>query len=437
MNRTVAFLDRAMSRVIAFAEHHTRNAAYILAAFLLLTACALPWIKTPMGKAPRGVQFSLWQDLPAEPLFQLGSFGVAGLAVFAIALAAGFLDRRAVLVGGLALLALTLTAPLQIAFSNPDISRRLDSEFTQKQNVNAFTASYLPVNRGRDPRSWASLDYGTVGSRLVSAWYFLTSGWYVFAVAACLVFLESASRFPAVRARLLLVCPLILLVYAALFLARPTVAYARLNQAYLAQSRGDLNGAVALYRSAMRLDRWFALGPELYSQIGEIHVNLGVLNTPEYHLYKAQVFENRSLQSIVIDEYRQAAGGGGDLAIVGRREAARASASLGLRLFGQRAFSGALARWRQSLAEDPFQLQTLFFATRAHFEAAQYVESVSAGEAFCRRTSNVIAMADAYSNMGDSYTKLDDHARARTCYALSFKLDYTLNARGLGALAGN
>ncbi|MBV9126706.1 MAG: hypothetical protein JO117_01330, partial [Verrucomicrobia bacterium] len=223
----------------------------------------------------------------------------------------------------------------------------------------------------------------------------------------------------------------------AVFLAKPYYASIQLNRAYLVQARGDAARATELYLATMRADRWYALGPELYEQIGEMDETRGVLDSPEYHLFKGQVFENGGVQPNAMSEYRLAARNGGDLAVVAHREAARVAAYYGLTLYNQQAYSAALAQWQQAYEEDPFQLQALFYAARAHFDVGQYRETIAVGEQFCRRASNTYAMADVYSDMGDAYSKLDDHAKARVCYQMSFKLDYIINLHGLGALAGN
>jgi len=437
MNRAAAFADRWLTRLIAFFERQTKNAAFGVAAFWLLVSLPLAWVNAPLGKNPRGFQFALFQDIPMLPHFQFGSYGVAGIVVFALAMAALRMDRRAAVCGGIALLALTLAAPLQIAFSNPDILRRLASEFAQQQKVSAFTTNLLPVNQGQAPEIWTILEFDTMWSRFVSAWYFLTIGWYVFTVAALIVFFKGLLLLDGRRWRAVFACILALLIFSAVLVARPFYAHTQLDRAYLAEARGDADEAIALYRATMRLDRWYALGPELYGQIGELHEARGVLDSPEYRIYKGQFFENQGMQPIAIDEFRLAARGGGSLESVGRREAARVAGNFGLTLYRQQAYGAALARWQQAFEEDPFQLQALFYLSRVNFEVAQYREAIAAGEQFCKRASNTYRLADIYSGMGDSYTKLGDHPNARVCYEKSFKLDYIVNARGLGALAGN
>ena len=335
------------------------------------------------------------------------------------------------------LLALALAAPLQIAFSNPDILRRLASEFDQRQKVHAFTQAFLPVNQGEEPDLWTTLEFDTIWDRLVTAWYFLTLGWYVFSVAALIVFGRGLSLLPARRLPALLACTLALMILFAGFAAKPFYANLQLNRAYLAQARDEAGKAAELYRATIRLDRWYAMGPELYEQIGEIDESLGRLDSPEYHLYKGQVFENQGMQPDAISEYRLAARGGGDLATVAHREAARLSAYFGLTLYGQQAFGAALSQWQSAYEEDPFQLQTLFYSTRAQFNIGQYRQAITAGERFCRLASNTYALADAYSNMGDSYRRLDDHPAARSCYEKACQLHCIINEHGLGALAGN
>ena len=402
-----------------------------------MLALVLPWVNVPLGKDSRGAQFGLLQDIPVLPHPQLGSYGVIGLAVFACGVIALWFDRRAGLVAGVVLLALALAAPLQIAFSNPDILRRLASEFDQRQKVHAFTLAFLPVNLGQEPDRWTALDLDTIWQRLLTGWYFLTSGWYIFCVAGLIVFFRGVSLLPSRRVAAVAASILALGLMTALFVAKPFYANLQLNHAYLAQALGDPERAAELYRATIRLDRWYALGPEIYEQIGEMHDALGRRDSPEYHLYKGQLLENQGVQPDAVSEYRLAARAGGDVGVAAHREAARVAAYFGLTLYGQQAVGAALAQWRQAFEEDPFQIQVLFYAARANFDVGQYRQAISAGEQFCQRASNTYALADVYSDMGDSYTKLDDHARARVCYAMSFKLDYIINPRGLGAITGN
>ncbi len=438
MNRLVAVADRSLTWLIALAERQAKNAAFAIAAFWLLVAAVLPWVDFPLGKDPRGLQLALLRDVPVLPHLQLSSFGAIGFAVFALTMIATWIDRRAVVGGGAVLLALALAVPLQIAFSNPDILRRLASEFDQRQKVLLFTQAFLPVNQGREPGLWPSLAFDTLWERGVTAWYYLTHGWYAFVLAALIVFFQGVSLLPTRDLPRVFAGTLLGLVgLSTLFLAKPYYASTLLDRAYLAQARGDAVRATELYRAVMRMDRWYALGPELYEQIGAIDEARGVSDSPEYHLYKGQVLENQGMQPDSVSEYHLAARAGGDLGMIAHREAARLMTYFGLTLYGQQAFGAALAQWQGAYQEDSFQLQALFYAARANFDIGLYREAIAAGERFCQRASNTYAMADVYSDMGDCYTKLDDHASARGCYQNSFKLDYIINPRGLGALTGN
>jgi tetratricopeptide (TPR) repeat protein len=426
------------SKTHTLASHRTHNVGLLFGALGVLGSLALKWVDAPLGKDPRALSFPFMQPLPTMALHpQLISYGAIAIILLGVGLIVYFLQARWLRWIAIGLLALGLLAPLQLAFTNPNSLRRLTSEFHQYARIRSFTAAYLPVNKGREPELWPSLPTETIWDRFSAGWYFLALGWFVFLYGSVLIFVFSVLRMPSGKGRACLELASVLIALSSYFLFRPAFGQLELRRAYLSQARGENEKAVQHSYKAIAWDRWYTLGPEVFDRIGQLHDRMGHGGTPEDHLYQAHLLEQRDQEQLAVFEYQRAAQEKGPIARVAHQEAARTLIDNGLQLYRQRAVGSAVAQWEQALQEDPLQVQAYFYLTRAYFELAQYRHSVETGQQFIRRVSNVFVVANVYSNLGDSYTQLREFTEAREAYALSYKLDATMNNRALRALVGD
>ncbi len=164
-----------------------KTLCFILGIVLVVASLFAPWLDSPVGRDVNGLRLSALGDATAAS--GVGAYGVVTgiLVVLAIVVRRQPADRLLCWLG-LALLMVALCVPLGIAFGNPERLRTLTLENEQYRKIVEFSTAYLPLNRGTEPTFWPKLDLSTVWNRFVSAWYFVSVGWYGLAVGAAAVF---------------------------------------------------------------------------------------------------------------------------------------------------------------------------------------------------------------------------------------------------------
>ena len=97
----------------------------------------------------------------------------------------------------------------------------------------------------------------------------------------------------------------------------------------------------------------------------------------------------------------------------------------------------AIAVWKKAIEVNPAQHQAHYYLAKAYFDMGLYEEAVQENQKFLKRSYNTIFNAGVYANLGDCYSKLQDHQKAREFYYRSLALDDEQNYRAWMGLVGS
>lgn len=406
---------------------------------LIAGSIILKWVQSPFSHNYNGLKLSLLNDPGVTPHLTLFSVGILGFLTLLGALI--FLRKNATLLGLAAAVLMTLwvLTPMQVAFREPSILRRLTYELDVVPILSVFTKDYLPQNYGPVELVPKRLVLYSAWGRFNAAWSFLRLGWYCFGAGALLVFCYAISRLPGQRlatSMMLLCLPLGAFL---IVLAPPAIGQHYYSSAMLARTRGRNQEAIADFRKAMRWDAWHAQDIDLYGTIGELQKQAGIdFQSPERHIDRALQLRNASEFEPAIFEFSQAAeGGGGALAATARREAISTRVTLGIALYHAGGIGGAVKNWEVALAEDPSQIYALPYLARSYYDLGRYRDGITTGQRLVTLIKgHDFAVANAYNIIADCYAKLGEDALARRYYTLSMVADPILNYWALTGLAG-
>ncbi len=432
-----------LDRVVGWAEIAAKIwAGYwllIIGSFLVFGSAILKWVQSPFSHNLRGLHLSFLHDPGLPPHFTLFSVGAMGIGLLVLGLV--LWRRNPSLLGLVAAVLIMLWAitPAQIAFREPSMLRRLTSELEVTPVVNVFSKDYLLQNAGSPELIPKRLVLYSAWGRFTAAWSFLRLGWYCFGLGAFLIALYALGRLPTARWRtagLFLCLPLGALV---ILLIPPALGQHYLSDGLLAKTEGRNQEAIDDFRKAMRWDAWHSHDIDLYATIGQLQKQAGIsFNSPERHVSRAVALRQANDYEAAIFEFSQAAEeGGGALAETARREAAATRVSYGLALYQAGGIGSAVTNWELALAEDPTEIYALPYLARGYYDLGRYEAGIEAG----KRLASLIkdhnfVVANAYSTIGDCYSKLGDDASARRYYNLSLAVDPILNYWALTGLVG-
>jgi tetratricopeptide (TPR) repeat protein len=398
----------------------------------------LRWTNASISRAYRAFSFPLSGDLNHAPHFLPFSYGcliVLLLAISGLALLAK--APRAFWLISASLLGVTLYAPIQIAYTQPERLRTLLLEHDQYRKVIAFTNQDMPVNRGVEPTFEAGVDLTTVWDRFEAAKYFLSQGWNLLLGGSLAIFvlahfrLDRRLRLPACLAALT-----VYVVVLVISVSGAVVGEIAVRRALVDDLEGRIAESLSRYRTALKHDRWYRLRPYVYRQIGELQAKSGVTDTAEYHLYEGTVQEQSHHMPLAIFENETAASLSPELREIGLEESARVAATYAASLHQEKAIGGAITYWQRAIRNDPRQFFALYSLGRAYHELAAYQKAVEICQELMLRCSNPLILANIHSNLADAFEKLGQFAEARVHYALSEKLDDDRNFRAYNSLTG-
>lgn len=403
----------------------------------LPAALLLGWVGFPLSPVLQGVGFHFIGHSHAGARAIPVSYGALAAAIILFAADARRRENFDQLYwAGLALTTLVAAAPLQVAFADPALLKRLADEADWAKAAMQFSLRSLPPNLGPEEETWGLLSLTTVTDRLSAGWYFMALGWYV-TLAAGLATTIAGWTGPNTCSRLKLAAVAVAGVFVTClaFMARPLLAQRTLIQAARAEGRGDAASAIRLYRDAMRMDGWLALSIDLHQRIGAIDASFGRTNTSEYLLYRAEWDAGQGQLTRAVTGYQRLAASGGELAPLAAGRAADLLREMGQHLYETGAFGAAVDVWQQCLAQDRSDWLSVYYLSRGYFAVGRYSE----GATLARRSlaiSDPMVRADLYSDLGDAQTKDGKLGDAHLAYWLSYELDYVLNRRGLAATTG-
>ena len=407
--------------------------------FLVFSSAILKWLNFPFSHHPRGLQLPLLRNIELLPHLSLLSYGVLGVCVLATGLALLWRSDTFLAVAAAILIAFWAAAPCQIAFQQPALIRRLNTETQDLPMIRGFTKSYLPVNYGPAAEYSKHFELDTVWDRFIAAYSFLGLGWYCFGIGSFLIATYSIGRLPGERGTTALALGGIPIGVLIIFLTPPVMGQHCFISACTAQARGNNEKAITHYRKAMWWDRWRRQDINIYATIGGLERLSGSgEDSPERHISRAQELKDAREYESAVFELSRAAAWGGAVAIASRCESARTRVDFGIALYNGGGIGAAVTQWEQALVEDPVQQQGLsFLIARGNYDLGRYQASLDALNGILKASGDKPLLANAYSLAGDCYMKLGRDTDARRSYNQSLKEDILVNFWAMSALTGD
>jgi tetratricopeptide (TPR) repeat protein len=358
------------------------------------------------------------------------SYGLIGIAVLAVAFLFRKRFRRSLLLGAAILLTDWMLVPGRLSFQQAPLLRRLSEENQAVPAIKAFTRSYLHQNYGSTEEIPKPLDVVTLRGRFAASLSILALGWYCFGFGAVLVACCAVSRLPGERVASSLIL-ISLPVGALTILAMPSaIGQHYFNCGSLARAAGNNEQAIANYRKAMRWDRFYTSGIEVYNLIGQLERQAGLdEGSAERAISRAVDLRVERQYEPAILELQHAVEKMPALAKALRHEVLRTRADLGLACYQTGAIDAAVANWQQALAEDskgrplksqPSLLYVLPYLSRGNYDLGRYEAGLEAAMKWIKITADHGSLqAGAYSLAADCYAKLGRDAEARRYSSLS------------------
>jgi tetratricopeptide (TPR) repeat protein len=405
------------------------------------------WVALTISDRLGGLHAPLLGYVTGKPGNPLLSWGVAAaVLLLAAAVTYSWKRWRSLAIVGAGLLLLCFAGLLQLAFGEADLLKELGDEELQFVAIQQFVNVYLPTNFGIEPSnaqgSELSRSIVTAWDRVVTARFFMGRGWYLTLAAGIAAFFYGKKRLANRRQRSLLVkvTLLVALGLAVGFSLRPVIAQMTVARGQDAEAKGELDLAIARYRRATRLDKWFAIHTDLYQRIGAIDYNFGRTDTIEYGIFFAELMVSQNNLTGAIQQFEKlhprAEQVSRTLADLVRTREADIWTAYGQQLYAQGAVGAAAPAWENALAKDQSRWLAGFCLSRAYFETGRYQQSVALIQGMIKRVRDPETRANLESNLGDAYMRLNEVALAHLAYRRSYLIDYVLNLRGLSDLIG-
>ena len=394
------------------------------------------WLNFPISKQLGGLHFSLGPYSPAATGLVPWSFGCAAtLLIFLGGLAFQFRLWRGLAWLGALLLWLAFFGAFKVALTDARLLQTLVTEFAQQQSATQYALQSLPVNLGGEPSVWTQLDASSIEDRLVASWYFVHLGWWAALLAGLLALCYGARRVHSILIPALAAAVVVLMgVGCAL---GPVLAEWTLMRARSAEAAGDYDGAAHALRQAVALDGWQALNIANYASIGGLDALRGFRDTPEYHVYHAELPSTQVDPLAALAELHEARlQARASLAEVIRKTEGALYAQYAFSLHSVGAYGAAVIASQHALECDPDSLLPAYYLSRDSYLVGHYADAAAFSARTLARVDDPSIRANLLSNAGDAYTQLGDYVRANLAYRDSYRYDYLLNLRALSALNG-
>ena len=433
-----SWLDRLARWAEIGAAAGAEHLLLLIGSFLVFCSVTLKWVQFPFSHNLSGLKLSLLRDPGVTPHITPFSVGALGMLLLFGGLV---LRRRHTTVLSLVaaiLVMLWAITPLQIAFRQPSMLRRLTRELEVTPLLNVFTKDYLPQNYGTPELVPKRLVLYTAWGRTVAAWSFLRLGWYSFGAGALLVGAYAVGRSRGARLATAMALFSLPLGASLIILIPPSIGQHYYSKGILAKALGRNQEAIDYFRKAMRWDGWHAQDIDLYATIGQLQKQTGIsFNSPERRINRAVELRDASEFERSIFEFSRAAEAGGALAAAVHREVAETRLAFGLALYRAGGIGSAVTNWELALAEDPSQIYPLPYLSRGYYDLGRYQAGIDTVDRLVKLIKgHNFALANAYSTAGDCYAKLHKDAEARRYYRSSLAADPVLNYWALTGLAG-
>ncbi len=403
----------------------------------IIAICCLGWVSYPLSPPIAGIRFPLFMHFSSSqaPVF-ISYGGLSGILLLLAGVAFCRGNYRNIRLTAIALLFLVVSAPLQVAFVDPELLDRLTREADWQQRAIEFSSKFLPANLGSEVIIWSTLPLRTVADRSVAGWYFMGLGWYA-ALLIALLLLITGLQGVSLRSslRFALLTAVLMLLACGVLLARPLLAQYASVEGTRAEAQGDLNTARYYYLRTKQYDEWNSFQIDFHERLGFVDLTLGRTDSSDARMYLAErmVHQDRTLEAIT--EYQQLAASKNEVAPVARTRLADLWTGLGVQLYETGAFGQAVNAWRQALKYEPSNHLAAFCLTRGYFAIGMYHEAANLADELSN-ISDPTFRANAYCNRGDALSREDSLAAAHILYKRAYDLDYVFNRRALRSTMG-
>lgn len=437
-----------------------------LGAVFLMASFVLGWYGNQLTLPSGGYMFPILENSLGHPERALFSFmslfvGAAGkyhpqphhglvlLSFGSVALMLGILGSLTVFRPldflrvpiGIAALLLGITFIAKLACFHSNLLELLIDINDQHAKLLLFSTIHLPPNNlGYEPTYIPGFKTDYLLDRFEAAFYFASWGWYLTMAGGLLLLStglyggreeEEKGRFVKIGSVLLL------LVLYSLGLVMPDLLaeYRQLKgDSYLAQ--GKYEAALEEYSAALSLNDQLFYHKLFRENLGEVYYKLGRVDKPEYYIYRGELLNMEGKSLSTLDAYERALQMSPEDPVI-KRLLVSFYIQQGLDYFntGSNKYS-AIQSWKNALELDPNQVQAHFYMGKAYFDTGNYEQGILENQTFIAQSINSILKANAYSNIGDGYVKLERFNEARAAYLMSRSLDRILNNRMTDSLAG-
>ena len=399
----------------------------ICGSLMIVGSVVLTWIRFPYSFNVAGFELPVQALVPHIHHF---SYGLIGIAVLAAALYFRKRFRYALLLGAAILLTDWMLLPARLTFREPPLLRRVSEENQAVPAVKAFTKSYLPPNYGSTEDIAKNLDVVTLSGRFAASLSILGLGWYCFGFGSFLVACYAVGRRPGRRVASSLTLISLPVGVLTILAAPAAIGHHYFHRGALARAAGNNEQASANYRKAMRWDRYYTNGIEVYNLIGQLQRQAGLAEgSAERAISRAEDLRTEKHYEPAILELQRVAETNPALAKAVRHEAARIRAEWGLACYRAGVIDAAVGNWQQALAEDlkgrllksqPSLLYVLPYLARGNYELGRYEAGLEAATKWVEITVDHGSLqADAYLLAADCYAKLGRNTEARLYSSLA------------------
>jgi tetratricopeptide (TPR) repeat protein len=409
---------------------------------LLVLSPFFGWLKSGFGWKINGYSIPVFSSLPTDGFrFHILSFGsiviLIGLIGLTILCFHRF-HRMRLFIGGFALF-LSFLFFYQTSLKKPIWLETFSDQNQQLIEIGKFTNDYLaPYREATGSTVWTHLRIVLIPDQMIALLSFLSTGWYFLTIGGVLLTAGSfVCRFPRRRE--------ILIAFLIVFIICSSVLFAPFIVGEYLLIRGDRYRIQGLYTQALSdylKAGQYNPGLEYHTSyrlnIGEVYESLERVEKADYHLFQGSVLESEQKDQEAVFQYYQAMEKGSIAqAYVAKNRLGWLYIYSGLNNYKTGNRGEAITVWKKAIEVDPAQLQTHYYLAKAYFEMGLYEEAIQENKKFLKRSYNTIFNADVYANLGDCYSKLQDHQKAREFYYRSLALDDDQNYRAWMGLVGS
>lgn len=398
------------------------------------------WVKFTLSKELLGFSYSIFGYRLDHPKVVILSFGVIATVLMLIgAFSCLFHWPRTQYLAGCLTLVLAVWVACRVMVGDANLLFQLSRQSDWWTVLNG-----LPNPKSQiEPAIWPELNFETLYDRIYSGWYYLGIGWYATVFTALGLMAGAFAVDRRERWRLGIATALASVTVIVFAVARPVFSQNAFAEGLRYQTEGNFDQAIAAFRRAMALDRWYGINARVYQRIGAVYAAMQQTDRPEYKAYVAErLFAEDQLQASIGDIpraivlYDQLESMPGDFGKAARFRADDMRLVLGWHLFEGGAIGQAVTVWDKVLENDPHSWLAAYYLGLGYPALGRYQDLKKVTQDFLSRCSDPLLIGVLLNNLGDAETWLGNLNAGHEDYYLSYHIDYSSNSRAASASSG-